>query len=417
MDFDHVLRLMFLFAGKRQKRRSSVAAMTRALQLLGNPHSNLRTIHVTGTSGKTSTCYYLRALLEASGRRTGLTISPHIHTLSERVQIGGAPLDQERFCNYANQMLDLLEPMRGELTYFELMICLALWAFHKEKVDYAIVEVGIGGTRDATNVLSHDQKVAVIGPIGLDHTEKLGSTLEEIAAQKAGIIPKDGTVFVADQSPEVLEVIRDRARVFGALVGVVPQPTSPDNQLPKFQQHNWAMARTVAAYLAKRDGFDLPKASQVEALKNNTPPARFEWLECHNHRILLDGAHSPPKMASLVETLRTQGEGPFPTLATLSRAPDEKIVETLATLKPVVSHLIICDFVLGQDNKVKTSVPCHQIARVARSLAIECTVIPNLENAVDTLLSYPDHKLLVTGSLYLAALVRPLLCSAPGTTI
>jgi dihydrofolate synthase/folylpolyglutamate synthase len=409
MDMDQILNRIFDFAGTRRKNRSSLKAMAAALQLLDNPHHQLRAIHVTGTSGKTSTCYYLQALLEASGQRTGLTVSPHIHTLGERVQIGGVPLGDENLCNTADQMLTILEPMRGELTYFELMICLALWTFAREKVDYAIVEVGIGGTRDATNVLPHTNKVAVIGPIGLDHTEKLGTTIPEIADQKAGIIPCGSVVFVADQSHEALDVIQERAYTQGAQVSIVDPTSVLSGEIPGFQNDNWVMAHTVVEYVANRDGFALPSDSVLAELHHVRPPARFEWITTSDHRILLDGAHSPQKVAGLVEALRAQGEQPFPTLATVSRAPEAKVKDTLQALAPMVSHLIIPEFVLGRDSKTKVSVPSAQVAEVADSLGISHEVIPDLAQAVRTLLSNPQEKLLVTGSLYLAALVRPML--------
>jgi dihydrofolate synthase/folylpolyglutamate synthase len=318
-------------------------------------------------------------------------------------------MEAELLCQYADQMLTTLTPMRGELTYFELMICLALWTFAHEKVDYAIVEVGIGGTRDATNVLPHTNKVGVIGPIGLDHTEKLGTTIPEIAEQKAGIIPTGGMVFVAEQSDQALTVIRESATTRGAQVSVVATPEHMDASIPSYQNNNWAMASTVVEYLANRDGFTAPTTSQMSSLRQVSPPARFEWITSQDHRILLDGAHSPQKVTALVEALRAQGEQPFPTLATVSRAPDTKVRDTLQALAPMVSHLIIPEFILGQGDKTKVSVPSLQVARVADSLAIPYTVIPDLTQAVETLLKNTQEKLLVTGSLYLAALVRPML--------
>ena len=404
-DLDEALQALFDFTSVRVPGRSSVETMRRAMGLLGDPQERLRVVHITGTSGKTSTSYYVRALLEAAGRRTGMTVSPHIQSLNERVQIGGAPLAEPQFCSYLDRMLAHLEPMRGQLTYFELVICLALWVFAEEDVEYAVVEVGIGGERDATNICFRPDKVAVIAPVGLDHTEKLGNTIAEIAAQKAGIIVPGGTCFMARQSGEAMEVVEAHARRIGAVVHVV-EPAEGEFH-PSYQRVNWALARAAVGFLSERDRFDLPR--DMDRYRTVTPPARYEWFSVGGHRILLDGAHNPQKMAGLVGALREEGLGPFPTLATLSTAPHDKLVQTLEAMAPVVSHLIIPEFTLGHDDKTKISVPAGDVAAIAADLGIPARIIPDLPSALDALLADPSPDLLITGSLYLAALVRPLL--------
>ena len=373
------------------------------MDLLGNPQERLRVIHITGTSGKTSTSYYVRALLEAAGFRTGMTVSPHIQSLNERVQIGGMPLNEQAFCAYLDRMLDRLTSMRGRMTYFELVICLALWVFAAENVDYAVVEVGIGGTRDATNICFRPDKVAVITPIGLDHTEKLGNTIAEIAAQKAGIVVPGGTVFSARQSEEAMAVITARTREIDATLHVVG-PTEGEFH-PSYQCVNWALAEAVVAFLGERDGFRLP--DDMDRYRRVTPPARYEWFIVDGHRILLDGAHNPQKMAGLVTAVRDEGLGPFPTLATLSTAPRHKLVRTLEVMAPIVSHLIIPEFTLGEPAKAKSSVPAEDLARIAAGAGIPTSIVRDLPTAFGALLADPAPDLLITGSLYLAALVRP----------
>ena len=403
-NLDEALQALFDFTGVRESGRSSVDIMGQAMKLLGDPHDRLRVIHITGTSGKTSTSYYVRALLEASGRTTGMTVSPHIESLNERVQIGGVPLEERVFCAYLDRMLVHLEPMRGRLTYFELVICLALWVFASQQVEYAVVEVGIGGTRDATNICFRSDKVAVITPIGLDHTEKLGNTIAEIAAQKAGIIVPGGMGFMARQCEQGMEVVETHAREVGATLAVV-DPADGEFH-PSYQRTNWALSRAVVAYLASRDGFELPNETRMDECRSVTPPARYEWFHVGGHNVLLDGAHNPQKMTGLVQAVRDQGLGPFPTLATLSTAPHDKCVQTMMALAPIVSHLIIPEFILGQGAKTKSSVPAGDLARIAASCGVPTQVIPDLDSALDTLLSDPAPDLLVTGSLYLAALVR-----------
>ena len=404
---DEAMAAIFDFTGPRYPGRVSLEIMGQAMPLLDNPHERLSVVHVTGTSGKTSTCYYVRALLEAAGVRTGLTVSPHIIEFNERVQIAGVPLNPELFCRYVEQMLVRLSPMRQRMTYFELVVCLALWVFACEQVDYAVIEVGIGGLRDATNILRRPDKVAVIGPVGLDHTDKLGETIADIAVQKAGIITPGGVAFVAHQSDEALEVIHRQAEQLGTEVRVVDPVVLTDRCVPTYQSGNWALALAAVGYLGERDGFTLPDPASLRGLERVAPPARCEWFSVRGHRVLLDGAHNPQKMAALVKTMAAQGLGPLPTLANLSTAPPAKVVETVAVMAPAVSRLIIPEFQLAHSDKVKQSIPAEEFAEAARHHGIPVEVVPDLSTALETLLADPAPDLLITGSLYLAALVRP----------
>jgi len=411
---DEAVEALFEFAGPREPGHAALPAMAEAMGWLGNPQDGLRVVHVTGTSGKTSTCYYVRAMLEACGFRTGLTVSPHIEAVNERVQIGGVPLPGPVFCAYLEDLLARLAPMRGRLTYFELVTCLALWAFAREPVDYAVVEVGIGGLRDATNVLFRPDKLAVIGPVGLDHTEKLGSTVAEIAWQKAGIVVPGGTVIVAGQSDEAMAVIERRAAEIGARLIVIGGAGTDSGDGPAFQRQNWAMASAVVRYLAERDGFALPGPADLTRLRGVTPPARYEWFDLPGRRVLLDGAHNPQKMAGLVQSLLVEGHAPMPALATLSAAPPGKVAATVAALAPMATRLVVPEFRLGHDDKVKASVPAADVAAAAARHGVAAQVVPDLGTALATLLAEPAPEVLVTGSLYLAALVRPRLIQMTG---
>ena len=409
-DLDQSLEALFSFAGRRKLGRVSLEVMGRAMALLGDPHLRLRVVHVAGTSGKTSTCYYLRGLLQACGFNTGMTVSPHIAALNERVQIGAAAMAAPQFCARLDEMLARLAPMRGQLTYFESVICLALSSFADQLVDYAVVEVGVGGGHDATNILSGPDKVAVITAIGLDHTEKLGPTLAAIAAHKAGIIAPGGVAVVAPQPDEALAVIEDRASVVGASLVMVEPPLAMDggSAITPFQAQNWAVAQAVVTHLAARDGFTLPAQGEMDRLATRiAPPGRFEWHHLAGHRVLLDGAHNPPEMASLVNALIGLGIGPIPVLATLSSAPIDKVVRTLGALQPIASRLIVPEFRLGHADKVKSSLAASQVAAIATEAGIPTDVIPDLDAALAALLAQPTPDLLVTGSLYLAGLVRP----------
>lgn len=384
--------------------------MRRLLAHLGNPQERLRVVHVAGTSGKTSTAYYVRALLEASGQRTGLTVSPHIVAINERVQVDGVPMPEEPFVLYVNAFLARIAEYPERPTYFELVVALAFWAFAAEQVDYAVVEVGIGGLRDGTNVVERADKVCAIGPIGLDHTEVLGPTLLEIAAHKAGIIGPGNLAVVLEQGPDVLDVVRARVRDVGAwlrVVGASETPLHNPGGAAAFQDANFAVALAVVQELAARDGFDLPHDAVVEELRAVAPPARYERFAGEGKRLILDGAHNPQKMAGLVSALAADGLDDLAVLATVTKAPAHKLADTLAVLAPRVGHLIVTDYVLGGGGKVKRSFPADAVAAAARGLGMSVEVVGSLTEGIAALLERPEPELLITGSLYLASLARP----------
>ena len=400
-DLADALEALLWFSPPRSYGHQAIPTMTGFLQHLGNPQDHYRWVHVAGTSGKTSTAYHVRDLLEASGKRVGLTVSPHVVAVNERVQIDGGPLPEHRFLAHLNEFLSLARSYGAELTYFELGVALALWTFAREQVDYAVVEVGIGGTRDATNVLQRADKVCVIGAIGLDHTELLGHTVREIAAQKAGIIGPHNAAVVLDQDPQVVDVVRDRVAEVDGSAEVVESST-----LATFQERNAAVARATAQLIAVRDGFEL-----VEPESLLLPPGRFEVFRTDDHRIVIDGAHNPQKMTGLVASLTAVGIDRVAALCTLMRAPEHKLEDTLAVLAPVVSHLVVTDYELGSGKKSKRSFPHEEVVAAARRLGMSVETADGIDDGVRRLLARPEPDLLVTGSLYLVSLVRPLLAT------
>lgn len=398
-DLDQAREALLHFSPPRRLDHDPIVALNRLLDLLGRPQRGYQVIQVAGTSGKTSTAYLVRGLLEAAGRRTGLTVSPHIVAVNERVQVGGQPLPEQSFCRYVTDFLRLARPLADDLTYFELTVALALWVFAQEQVTDAVVEVGIGGLRDATNALQSASKLCLVSAVGLDHTEILGSNVAEIAAQKAGIVGPGNTVVVVDQDEQVLQVVRDRADAVGARMLVAGYPAGAN-----FQARNEALARAAVGVLAARDGFPVPELTPPDA-----PPARFEQFTVGGHRLVLDGAHNPQKMAGLVQALAEAGYGPLAAVATLVEAPVEKLDQTLAVLAPSLSFLIVPDYELGSGDKVKRSFPAAVVAAAARRVGIVAEVAPSIDAAWARLLARREPDLLVTGSLYLAAMVRPYL--------
>jgi len=379
------------------------------LEEIGNPQDRLQVIHVAGTSGKTSTAYFIRAMLQETGRVTGLTISPHIVSVAERIQVDGCPLRDQDFLLYLQRFLQLVESSDVSLTYFEVLVAFAYWVFAERNVDYAIVETGLGGLLDGTNTVNRADKVCVITDLGLDHTEVLGETIEKIAHQKAGIIQVGNPVFLVDQDPTAMGVVLARAKEQGAETKVVPVGCSgAAADLPLFQRRNWALARSVVAFVLNRDGLPLLDVSALRRAILMQPPGRMEQYTLGDKTLILDGAHNPQKLAALRLSLVDAGVSSAALLASFVTAPDHKLNAALAELVPLTSHLIIPNFTVLQD-LAKQSPPAEKMAARARHAGLRSVEVrEDLNDAFSVLLNRPEAVLLVTGSLYLVSQVRAL---------
>ena len=373
--------------------------MRTLLSLLGNPQEKLRVIHVAGTSGKTSTAYFIRDLLQAAGKRTGLTVSPHIVSVAERVQVGGHLLNDASFIAYLNQFLPLIKKSGLAPSYFETILGFAYWVFVQEHVEYAVVETGLGGLLDATNTVRRADKLCVITDIGLDHTELLGDTLTKIAAHKAGIIQPGNLAVTLPQASTIIDVITARVTTQHATLHVAELASTPD--LPPYQQRNWSLA--LAAYHA----LGLPPIAPIAFAP---PPGRMEIFRRGGKTIILDGAHNAQKLQALHAALAVRGVQKTAVMANLVAAPPLKITQALDVLAGFASWLIVPEFAVGQDFYNRASLSADDFAAQAKSAGIAHVVSQkNIAVALEDLLACPEETLVITGSLYLIAVVRPLL--------
>ena len=237
------------------------------LETLGSPQNQIPAIHVAGTSGKGSTAYYATSLLNRANYTTGTLVSPHIASVAERSLINGQPLPEQEYLHYFQAFANLYVAHSLHLSYFEFLTIFSFWLFKKIDVDYIIIEVGIGGRLDTTNVIFRSPTVRVITDIGLDHTELLGNTLTEIAQEKAGIIHQSDSVVMNRQTSEIETIIRQHAESQHSQFSIA-SPIIDDflKILPDFQQRNWTLAyRAVEKLLALDKKPPLPK----EALKKS----------------------------------------------------------------------------------------------------------------------------------------------------
>lgn len=414
--------------------------MVALMDIMGTPQRAYPVIHLTGTNGKSSTARMIESLLRARGLRTGLYTSPELSSVRERIQIDGEPLSEERFiAAYEDvlpyvQMVDADQPVA--MSFFEVLTAMAYAAFADAPIDVAVVEVGMGGRWDATNVA--DGAVAVITPIALDHTRYLGSTPEEIAEEKAGIIKSGSIAVVAQQRLEVAEVLMRHAAEVGAVVareglefGVVRREVAVGGQqvtvqglhgeyddlfLPLFGAHQ---AGNAACAVAAVEAFAAP-ASGMEALVDLdlvrqglgqvASPGRLEIVR-RSPTVMVDAAHNPAGIAATVDAV--QESFTFTRLVGLVAVmADKDIAGILEPLEPMISEIVVTR------NSSARSMPPEELAELAVGIFGQerVRVSPRMDDALDVAIALAEEEddlggagVLAIGSVVTAADVRTLL--------
>ncbi|MGW0434255.1 bifunctional folylpolyglutamate synthase/dihydrofolate synthase [Micromonospora sp. NPDC003197] len=410
------------------------------LDLLGSPQRAYPSIHLTGTNGKTSTARMIDSLLRAFGLHTGRYTSPHLETVRERISLDGEPVSEERFVATYREVAPLaalVDQKSGEpLTYFEMTTALAFATFADAPVDVSVVEVGLGGAEDATNVLSAG--VCVLTPIGLDHTEWLGDTVEDIALAKAGIIHPGATVVLAAQEEEAARPILERCVEVGATVaregsefGVLRRAVAVGGQVLTLQGlggvyedvfiplHGAHQAQNAAVALAAVEAFLGAGANRqivVDTVREGfaaaSSPGRLERVRSAP-TILLDGAHNPHGMAATVTAL--QEEFAFSRLVAVVGVLADKDAESLLELlEPVVDAIVVTR------NTSPRAMPAEELARLAGEVfgPDRVEVAPELPDAIEVAVGLAETDVqgelsgvgvLVTGSVVTVADARRLL--------
>ncbi len=367
------------------------------LHKVGNPQDSLKVIHIAGTSGKTSTAYYVARLLQQTGSFVGLTVSPHIVSVTERLQLNGQPVSDKRFIALFNQFVALIG-QDVDATYFEFMIVFVLWCFKELGVDYAVIETGLGGMYDGTNVCQRDDKVAVITDIGFDHQHILGDTIALIAQQKAGIIHHDNEVFMYHQS-QASDVIEYHAQNMHARLNYVDEQTTEESSsLPVFQQRNWQLAYATTMYIISRDHLNDLSPKQLQDTKIAVIGRMFE-VQTSGQLFVIDGAHNQQKMNVLVRSFKEKyGIRKIPVVLAIKQ--DKDYEQVINELIPIMSTAICSEYNVQQDMPVQ-SVRSEDIAQRIISCGIEARVTDVIEAAIKEAKKTNEPLILVTGSLYM----------------
>lgn len=396
---------------------------TRALlDLLGQPDTAYRIVHVAGTKGKGSTCAMTVAIARAAGWSVGLYATPHLHTFRERIMLDGNPVSEQAFAALTSNVADAVEalardaPELGPPTAFEIVTVMALQAFADARVDLAVVEVGLGGRLDATNVVTPD--VAAITSISFDHSAILGNTLAEIAAEKGGIIKPGRPVVIGPQQQEALDTLQRIAGERNApasragtdwttastpagarLAG--PWGEWNDVQIALAGDHQVENAGLAIAACWTLDPDDLGTETVVRAgLSTVVWPGRFETVG-HDPDVIVDGAHNVDSIERLAQTLASRSAGKR--IAIIFGVASDKdlpgMLDALSVLDP--------DLIATASHNPRAVDP-HDIARAAGEAGIRATTAAELDTALAAAktLAGPEGVVCVTGSLYVVAEAR-----------
>ncbi|MFS9161896.1 bifunctional folylpolyglutamate synthase/dihydrofolate synthase [Streptococcus oralis] len=390
--------------------RSGLGRMQRAVDLLGNPEKTYPIIHVTGTNGKGSTIAFMRELFVVHGKKVGTFTSPHIISIHDRICINGQPIADEDFIRIANQVKEMEKTLletHDHLSFFELLTLIALLYFKEQEVDLVLLEVGIGGLLDTTNVVTGE--IAVITSIGLDHQETLGDSLEEIADQKAGIFKSGKKAVIAKLSPEAELVCQSKAREldvdlyqtgqdFTLNAGDFSSKLASFSRLEislegAYQQENAALALQTFLLFMASGGERVEEELVRQALKETHWAGRLERIRPH---IYLDGAHNLPALTRLVEFIQgkiQQGYQVHVLFGALKRKDYQGMLGYLTEQLPQV-ELKVTGFDY-QGSLEESDVSGYKLVDSYRDFISEFE-----ENAND------QDLLFVTGSLYFISEVR-----------
>lgn len=418
---------------------------TRARLLLrrwGDPHLAYPTAHIAGTSGKGSTATMLASILQAVGYRVGLHTSPYLQAYTEKIRIGASYLAIPAFAALADELrahvAALAAEVHGPPTYFEATVALALTAFARGGVDFGVVEVGVGGRHDATNVIQ--PRVAAITNIGFDHMATLGDTLPAIAFQKAGVVKPGVPTVTAATDPEAYPVIRYECAAYGSplttvVVGDAPSPAPERDTLRAtvhtlgaagaaftLAQGDWrledtriallgahqvtnAATATAAARALAADGFAVTDDAIRDGLARAFIPGRLEVLQRGPDQptVIADGAHNPDKARALVAALGTLF-GSRKVVFVVGMVADKDTAAVLDVLLPVAAAVVATQAAVHH----RTTAAAARLADAARAKGIHAVAVPDVAEAVETALALAGDAGIVcaTGSLYLVGAVR-----------
>ncbi|HRN95876.1 MAG TPA: Mur ligase family protein [Candidatus Levybacteria bacterium] len=426
--FEQALSYLFSHIPKNEIRKFpgqlGLERMNVLMEKLGSPQEKYRVIHIAGTSGKGSTATLTSHALASQGFCVGLQLSPHLLDIRERVQINNSFISKEKFIKYLNEIVPSVEEVSkgdfGEVTYFEILVALAYYSFWKESVDYAVIETGMGGLYDGSNVVKRQDKISVITKIGFDHMAVLGNTLPEIATQKAGIIKQGNTLITTQQEEVVQAVLSKQSEEKKAFLTVlqrseyevtaisengteyIDKKRNKKRQLSligKHQAENAQLASEIIYQLSKQDRWEVDEQKLAQTLKSITLPGRIDIVHLGTNTLVIDGAHNTQKMNAFLEALaHMYPDQKHIFLVAFKHGKD--IQSMIEKIEVLAKEIIVTDFWVDTQDMLNISEPVEIVASYVTKVPV--TTIPGTKEALEQVIK-KDTKIIVTGSLYFAS--------------
>lgn len=388
------------------------------LKQLGSPQEKIKTIHIAGTSGKGSTTLITSTILKSQGFKVGMFTSPHLIDIRERIQINSKLVTVKKFIRYLNEIIPIIEKTSKSIwqkpMFFEILTILAFYIFEKEQVDYSVIETGLGGLYDCTNTITNQSKVSVITKLGFDHTEILGNSIQEIAFQKAGIILPNSVVFSTEQEISATRIIQHISQKNNADLEIIKQISNEDITIDEnrttfkyngksvkiglvgtHQANNSALAINACKYILNRDQHPIKIKPFFTSIRKIKFRGRFEIIKKGKTRIILDGAHNPQKMKSLIDTLKAvYPDQSFDFLIAFKEGKD--CLPMINMISKIAKKIYLTQFTI---DKLKSIKPETILPQIEKSSQNNIEVIENPSQIFDKW----DKKrhLVITGSFFL----------------
>lgn len=410
--------------------RLGLESTEKLLELLGNPQEKLNIVHVAGTNGKGSVCSFISSILKESGYKVGLYTSPYLETFTERIRVNGANIPEEDVARIITLIKEKIEIMVNEgysyPTEFEIVTAMAFYYYSEQKTDYVVLEVGLGGRYDSTNVIKNPL-VSVIVSISLDHTGILGDTVEKITYEKAGIIKENGTVIAYKQCKEAENVIKEVCQEKDAdyievnFENIVVKKSDIYSQIyscnimgekyddieikliGEHQINNSIVALNVIKFLQKNKKIKIEESAIRKGLSNTKWPGRIEKIK-ENPMFIIDGAHNEDGAKSLAKALDKNFKGKEMTLL-IGMLEDKDIESVLEILMPRFKKVITTT----PDNP--RAISSEKLKEKIEKYTTNIISKPDIKQAVEYTLktSKEDEIIISAGSLYMIGTVRTII--------
>ena len=377
------------------------ANLGRLLKAMGNPQEKLKFVHVAGTNGKGSVCAMTAEILKRAGYKTGLFTSPFIEVFNERIQINNELISDNALAEYVTDTAELMKENDAQVSEFAFITAAAMKYFFDMQCDIVVLETGMGGKLDATNIIPAPEAAAITS-IGMDHMQFLGNTPEEIAAEKCGII-KRGCEVVSAPNEKVRHIIEQASNAAGAHLTVCDKADKTSNRFSyktwsyhlalrgEYQAENAAVVLEIINAL-RRAGWVIPASAVNEGFKYVSWKARYEFV---SENIVIDGGHNIDGIRALKKSLAHEGKNIILVLAMMKDKSYEVCIHTIAAA---------AKYIVATELPMERSLTAEEIKRICDNTETECIAEPNIERAIDTASDMAGDTGLVCicGSLYLA---------------